>query len=347
MTPKYTEDKRLLGALDYIDEKFIAEVTESYKIFEPSDGKITAHRTLKISLRQFAALAACLILLSAAFPVTNYVVKAIKSFAAGWGSGTAEASSDILESTNCEDEYLYDDYLEPIEGLESLPESLIGEYPFNEINSAITSNSYLGCFSGYYVVFYKAYEFDGYGHDDVKVIDIGGYLFWGNHYAKMIAYKDDMVYELLDLYEEGIISDEQVNIVYLRYNEYMKYFNPESIVLDYTTINDSDLQLINEAWERKFGNGQIYAETVYDTRNNNMSEYCFGKINDVIVFRTNKTRSDNVNTFKIADVKFSYGSPTEFWVYKDGDLYSLNDAYNMGCLTKEELEGISMFNSEA
>lgn len=61
MTPKYTEDKRLLGALDYIDEKFIAEVTESYKIFEPSDGKITAHRTFKISLRQFAALAACII----------------------------------------------------------------------------------------------------------------------------------------------------------------------------------------------------------------------------------------------------------------------------------------------
>lgn len=86
MTPKYTEDKRLLGALDYIDDKFIAEVTESYKIFEPSDGKITAHRTLKISLRQFAALAACLILLSAAFPVVNYAVKIISSFAAGWGS---------------------------------------------------------------------------------------------------------------------------------------------------------------------------------------------------------------------------------------------------------------------
>lgn len=103
MTPKYTEDKRLLGALDYIDDKFIAEVTESYKIFEPSDGKITAHRTLKISLRQFAALAACLILLSAAFPVTNYVVKAIKNFAAGWGSGTTENThldeSDVVTSS--------------------------------------------------------------------------------------------------------------------------------------------------------------------------------------------------------------------------------------------------------
>ena len=30
MTEKYTEDKRLLGALDYIDEKYIAEVTEDY-----------------------------------------------------------------------------------------------------------------------------------------------------------------------------------------------------------------------------------------------------------------------------------------------------------------------------
>ena len=118
MTPKYTEDKRLLGALDYIDEKFIAEVTESYKIFEPSDGKITAHRTFKISLRQFAALAACLILLSAAFPVTNYVVKAIKNFAAGWGSTLTDDTTDVntfLETDSVTDnnEYIIpDDHIE-------------------------------------------------------------------------------------------------------------------------------------------------------------------------------------------------------------------------------------------
>lgn len=83
MTEKYTEDKRLLGALDYIDDKFIAEVTEGYKIFEESDGKISARRTLKISLRQFAALAACLALLACIMPVVSYVLPQLGTLFSG------------------------------------------------------------------------------------------------------------------------------------------------------------------------------------------------------------------------------------------------------------------------
>ena len=44
MTPKYTEDKRLLGALDYIDEKYIAEVTEDYEIFDYVVDDLCSHR---------------------------------------------------------------------------------------------------------------------------------------------------------------------------------------------------------------------------------------------------------------------------------------------------------------
>lgn len=68
------EDKRLLGALDYIDEKYIAEVTESYKVFGESDGKISVRRAVKTSVKQIAILAACAMLLSLAVPIVSYIV---------------------------------------------------------------------------------------------------------------------------------------------------------------------------------------------------------------------------------------------------------------------------------
>lgn len=293
-------------------------------------------------------LAALLILLSFAPPVFNKVTEIISSLAAGWGSGTE--TLEAPESTNgMYDEYISGDYLNPIEGLEPLPASIIGKYPFDNINIDISSNSYLGCFSGYYVVLRRTDSSNITGNDylwnDPEVIDIGGYLFWGDRFTKIIAFKDGEITQLLDLFELNVINDNQINTIYHRYNEYKMYFNSASVVLDYSTIKDSDLKLINEAWERTFGEGQYYAESIYDIRHKNISEYCFGKIRDVIVFRTNKTIADSLNAFYIADVKFLYGSPTEFWVYKDGDLFSLIDAYNLGFLTIEDIQGIAMVNN--
>ena len=58
------DDKRLLGALDYIDERFIAEVTEEYEIFDTAPGAKLPPRARMYRFRQFAALAACLAFLS-------------------------------------------------------------------------------------------------------------------------------------------------------------------------------------------------------------------------------------------------------------------------------------------
>lgn len=75
MTEKYTEDKRLLGALDYIDEKFIAEVTEDYEIFDYV-GKPTRKMRFRIA-RQYLIYAACLVLLACAMPIVSYIVPQI------------------------------------------------------------------------------------------------------------------------------------------------------------------------------------------------------------------------------------------------------------------------------
>jgi hypothetical protein len=75
MTEKYTEDKRLLGALDYIDEKYIAEVTEDYEIFDYV-GKPTRKMRFRIA-RQYLIYAACLALLACAMPIVSYIVPQI------------------------------------------------------------------------------------------------------------------------------------------------------------------------------------------------------------------------------------------------------------------------------
>lgn len=93
MTDEVFTDKRLLGALDYIDERFIAEVTESYTFEAPGEYKRDKKTVFK-AYRQFAALAACLLLLSAAFPVLNY---AVQRFGTGIWEGNAGAGTSEIE----------------------------------------------------------------------------------------------------------------------------------------------------------------------------------------------------------------------------------------------------------
>ena len=87
------DDKRLLGALDYIDERFIAEVTEEYEIFDTAPGAKLPPRARMYRFRQFAALAACLLLLSFASLGVNYVANEIISFAASSGESLNEYGS--------------------------------------------------------------------------------------------------------------------------------------------------------------------------------------------------------------------------------------------------------------
>jgi len=103
MTNEVFRDKRLLGALDYIDERFIAEVTESYTFEAPGEYK-RDKKTVFRAYRQFTALAACLILISATFPVLYYAVQRIGT---GTWEGIAGAGTSELEMTTpTENEFL-------------------------------------------------------------------------------------------------------------------------------------------------------------------------------------------------------------------------------------------------
>ena len=89
MTEKYTEDKRLLSALDYIDEKYIAEVTEDYDIFDYF-GKPTRKMRFRIA-RQYLVYAACLALLACAMPIVSYIVPQVGDL---FGGNAGDAGED-------------------------------------------------------------------------------------------------------------------------------------------------------------------------------------------------------------------------------------------------------------
>ena len=91
------DDKRLLGALDYIDEKYIAEVTESYKVFEESDGKISVRRAVKTSVKQIVILAACAMLLSVAIPIVSYIVPQVGEMLGGNAGNIGEPETLDME----------------------------------------------------------------------------------------------------------------------------------------------------------------------------------------------------------------------------------------------------------
>lgn len=82
------EDKRLLGVLDGVDEKFIAEALESYDLADPQ-------KTRKAPIyRRVALLAACLLLITAAFPVVNYV---LPRFGITFGGNASAGEFDMSE----------------------------------------------------------------------------------------------------------------------------------------------------------------------------------------------------------------------------------------------------------
>ena len=88
---KVFDDKRLLGVLDGVDQKYIAEALESYDLAEPQ-------KTRKAPVyRHVAILAACLLLITAAFPIVNYVLPRFGITVGGNAGAGSEDSIDMSE----------------------------------------------------------------------------------------------------------------------------------------------------------------------------------------------------------------------------------------------------------
>lgn len=90
-------DKRLIGALDHIDDRFVAEAANKIKE-RPVAGTAVRFNKMR-SFKQIAILAACLLLMGAAIPLAANLIGRLPDMLAGAGSGepdTTEAPEETI-----------------------------------------------------------------------------------------------------------------------------------------------------------------------------------------------------------------------------------------------------------
>ena len=119
---KNKNDKRLLGAFDYIDDKYIESAAKKIK---PRTNNINKRGANKIKMvKQIAILAACLILLGAAVPLAGRLVEFIPELFNPAGMGTE--SNNLEETNQNEAENLPEEYFSRGIGTLSYPSYVLG-----------------------------------------------------------------------------------------------------------------------------------------------------------------------------------------------------------------------------
>ena len=347
--------KQMLEALDYIDDDLIAGTLRKIKpetFANTSEPPKMTWRTPFKHWRQFVALAACILLLSIASPLVSYVAEVISNFNAGAGSGTTEEINEttIPENTEFPDNtrYIYGDYLKPIKNLELLPVGIfenIKKYSPNYVSlsdirytnvSSGQSDRYLGCFNGYYI-FMDTSAGGGGAFTAPYLINIGGYTFFDYHSFELYAYKNSKIEQLGKVYRSGLISEDQLKTIYLRNNEYLRYFEPEIKIPDVLPITEDDFINLNEAWAEGFGRGEKLSESIDELRIEHIpgGVDCFGKIGSCIFF---VTKSEYITSNKrtiVADYEFCCVYNDELWIMFDDRIYSVQEAYELEIISAD------------
>ena len=94
---KVITDRRLIAALDYIDQKYIDDVFSIIKEPDIAVEYVPGNKTPFKYWKQFTALAACVVLFAFSAPIFSYFSKVIGNWGAAAGVGTIE-SSEMLNS---------------------------------------------------------------------------------------------------------------------------------------------------------------------------------------------------------------------------------------------------------
>lgn len=205
------KDKRILEALEYIDEKYIDDVFDVLK--EPIYSK---GGNLKIShfkrWRHYLAAAACLLVLALATPLFTHLPEIINSFAAGWGSETDDVS-DTLDIPETTEELVSDfdpNYVLTEEDRALFEAAIKKEFNKKEVN-------------------WNIYHFYGKCGDSIiywndvwtcmyREIIIEDYVFATPNGERIRVQNGESIYTLEEAYEKGIVTYAdivQINKVHL------------------------------------------------------------------------------------------------------------------------------------
>ena len=253
-----------------------------------------------------------------------------------------EVYCKYIRRNNENETALYGNYLKPIKDLEPLT---VGDLEMinnvsnkdigvDNLNCNLDAIRYLGTIDSYIVLW-------EYGAaDSTHTIGIAGYDFYYGSSFYIFLYANGERVKIEDAYNQGIINDSFVKAVYKRSTEYINYFGSQKIVPK-VPITESDLSNINTAWSLKFGEGKIYAASLEDVQLGKQETYCYGKFDEVIVFRAKDLSELNGELFteyKVDDCSFELLWPSsQIWVYCNGEIIGLKEASDKNLLSKDEL----------
>lgn len=374
------KDKRILEALEYIDEKYIDDVFDVLKepdMAQNAQAKLSPFRHWK----QYLALAACLILLAFATPIFGYVAEFIGSFAAGSGDHT----SSITEDSDFEEETFND--IESTEQ-EQTTQEVIPDFQYSNVKITTDNNTSINPVSvhiGYtwykdeksiwleeiagwsYVINIDKYKYENFphlticdfiSHNTPENISLSSFMVYNTDWEKTV-YSFDNVFDLRTLpagnYIIVGIENERIPFDKPHYvvGEYDYKLDKSAIIFAITVtertvaVNDleylkftTDLEDIDydtmlevkNAWARFKSTG--YSDFTYDQLFN--SKYFFhygylGRIGKAVVIATFTEKQREPISMEIV-----YDRIIEIYIYTDGSIISLEEAYKKGILTYDD-----------
>ena len=363
------KDRRLIEALDYIDDEYIASAA-LYKMraYAESTRPLaqTAGQSVKKHWKHYLGFVACLLVLALATPLFTHLPEIINSFAAGWGEGSEYSETEIeLCLANVDYSIFTQEFLDEIN---AAWKEFRGkdEVLFEDLEAVKYQGHkrYLGTYNGYMIFTY----------DLTKNIHGNGYFCYvadlGLLTVEAFAYKDAKFITLVELYESGNISYLDLCKIFDKSYEMLDYYQitrdtDERITL--TVPQMPELKLSARAEKKILETLKSHLPDIHNTVVTNYEAYItdyYGCYNGAYVFKYKSPEVAYNFSFgdyyyeTVEDINFLYryspinrpysfdqvGSGTRIYVYYKGEILSLSYAYIKGVLTYDDIKTIKNYH---
>ena len=206
----------------------------------------------------------------------------------------------------------------------------------NDQGSSVTyrAGSCYGIFDGYVVL-----DFEGGVVSTTVADEVAGIIFYLWEGREIWTWKDGTILTLQQAYDQGALTVEQIKAVYdARNNGHIQTDEAGNPTMQFRQNIAEDLE---NFFYRMHPNKELYSPHV----NYQAPAYC--KIIDecAVVLDFGELTSQAYSSETVAGVTFYYTTGAQMSVWKDGEFYSLQEAYDQELLTKTDLKRLAKENN--
>lgn len=259
-----------------------------------------------------------------------------------------------------EDDYIYGDYLDPIDGLEPLTKTRVAEinaawdalYPDfdgalidpDKLNKGMNYR-YLGTIGGRVII----WRSEGEGVAVTK--NLRGYEFSHSSSFDIIVCYCDTFYFIEEASEKWMLMIDQIELIHSRNEEYEKYYAVHNDKIEEPYLGE--LKIVDPTFSSPFKLSyeeqyEIIWNYIKDDDSKTKLRYsysvrCFMKSDGAYAVMLDSGRWGYFQAVRHVDVagyKFLFPDSQRMYIYKDGVFYTLLDAYEFGVVNEEYIASI-------